>query len=154
MKFIMLWIKWETMEWWEKIFGDYTRTIKMVPILKESKLSLDKMMHAHILINHHAMLLMNAHGANQLLLKVHANQLKLLKHSQLVSLPVINLHWKFQLNYKKHAHMQIKQLVMELMNAHGANQLLLKVLANQLKLLKHSQLVSLHVINFKKKNQK
>ena len=93
----------------------------MVPILKESKLSLDKMMHAHILINHHAMLLMNAHGANQLLLKVHANQLKLLKHSQLVSLPVINLHWKFQLKSKIHAHMLTKHHAILWMNVPGAN---------------------------------
>ena len=56
MKFITLWREWEATEWWKKTSGDYTRAKKMNHLPKESNHSWAKMMHAHILTRHHAML--------------------------------------------------------------------------------------------------
>ena len=125
----------------------------MLHLLKESKLSFNKMMHAHTLIKHPVMQSMNVHGVNQLQLKVLAKLLKWQRLFQLASLHVINSKKKNQLRFKIHALMQIKHLVMLLMNVHGANQLQLKVLAKLLKWQRLFPPASLHAINSKKKFQ-
>jgi hypothetical protein len=65
------------------------------------------------------MVILHAHGVNLQLLKVHAKQLKWLKLFQPVSLLVIN--YKKNLKLRILALMEIKIIVMPLMNAHGVN---------------------------------